>query len=133
MSEVSNASSPDIQHDVIYVATLRDHLCTPETDARCIIVAYDDPIEAVKHYQDQPLCTLFAIKQCHLFKQIDKTSEDGKANDTKKDKVLTPTRYIYTGRGTDINAITVMQKISLSPTNYLHDWYQMNRLINYNI
>ncbi|QJX71288.1 hypothetical protein F-LCD7_0039 [Faustovirus] len=107
--------------DILYVATPRDQLCALETDAKCLIVAYKDPIEAVQHYRDLPLCTLFAVKSSHAFTQVGGAS-----------------RYVYRGRATannanTNNAISVIQKITLSPTNYLFDWQQMNRLTDYKL
>jgi hypothetical protein len=101
--------------DTLYIASPNDQLYVSESDAQCMLVAYDDPVSAIKHHLSQPKCTLFAVKHCDQF---------------HANKLVTPTKYIYTGNNIKLE---VIQKITLSPINYLLDWYQMNRLVNYTI
>ena len=105
-------TSVEIPYDVLYTASIKETLWASESDAKCRIVAYDEPIAAIKHFHGIPKCTLFAIKVCKGW-QVD---------DSPFCKV-----YTYMGPG---NKLSVVQKIILCPTHYLNDWVDMNYIAN---
>lgn len=109
--------------DTLYIATT-NQLLSPNTDAKCMLVAYDDPVVAVHQHQlhtRSPQCTLTAVRYCANFKR---------QNGDRNGSIPSHAKYIYIGRGV---ALEILQKITLSPVNYLQDWVDMNRLINYSL
>ncbi|QJX70785.1 hypothetical protein F-liban_16 [Faustovirus] len=101
-----------IIYDVLYTASIKETLLSQHTESKCRVVAYDDPIEAVKHFYQLPRCTLFTLR----------VGDGWSVNATQSHKV-----YTYIGPG---NMLSVVQKITLCPTNYLNDWVDMNHLAN---
>jgi len=106
------AKTDKIIYDVLYTASIKETLLSQQTESKCRIVAYDDPIEAVKHFYQLPRCTLFTLRV-----------EDGWSVDSAQSRKV----YTYIGPG---NMLSVVQKITLCPTNYLNDWVDMNYLAN---
>jgi hypothetical protein len=102
----------NIRYDTLYTASLTDTLKALESDAKCRIVAYDEPVQAVKHFSTHSKCTLFVLR-----------SDGFKAIGSCEARPI----YVYTGPG---RLLTLTQKITLSPQNYLYDWCFMNRVVD---
>ncbi|AIB51728.1 hypothetical protein E24_00019 [Faustovirus] len=109
---IISAKTDKIIYDVLYTASIKETLLSQQTESKCRVVAYDDPIEAVKHFYQLPRCTLFTLRV-----------EDGWSVDSAQSRKV----YTYIGPG---NMLSVVQKITLCPTNYLNDWVDMNHLAN---
>lgn len=120
--------------DTLYIAASQDRLLSCDTDALCMIVAYDDPAAAIARYHYASIsdhngdhngntmeassaafqCTLFVIRGLGGFTR----------------DPITPSKYVYIGRGARVE---IVQQITLSPDNYLRDWLMMNTIVNYTI